>query len=39
MSVNSLNYTGAEEWRGKINKIGFQFETPLSKEILFGFQD
>jgi Fe-coproporphyrin III synthase len=35
MTINSLNYTTvedlAEEWRGKANKIGFQFHTPFVK--------
>ena len=35
MTINSLNYSTAvqlaEEWRGKINKIGFQFHTPFMK--------
>jgi hypothetical protein len=35
MTINSLNYTTAldlaEEWRGTINKIGFQFHTPFMK--------
>ena len=35
MTINSLNYTTvedlAEEWRGVINKIGFQFHTPFVK--------
>jgi hypothetical protein len=35
MTINSLNYTAvkdlAEEWRGKINKIRFQFHTPFVK--------
>ena len=34
MTINSLNYTTAvelaEEWRGKINKIGYQFHTPFT---------
>jgi Fe-coproporphyrin III synthase len=35
MTINSLNYSTvedlAEEWRGVINKIGFQFHTPFVK--------
>ena len=35
MTINSQNYMTvedlAEEWRGKINKIGFQFHTPFVK--------
>jgi hypothetical protein len=35
MTINSLNYSTAielaEEWRGTINKIGFQFHTPFMK--------
>jgi MoaA/NifB/PqqE/SkfB family radical SAM enzyme len=35
MTLNSLNYMTVndlvEEWRGKINKIGFQFHTPFAK--------
>ncbi|MDW0205445.1 MAG: radical SAM protein, partial [Nitrososphaeraceae archaeon] len=35
MTINSLNYQTvtnlAEEWKGKINKIGFQFHTPFMK--------
>lgn len=35
MTINSLNYITVkdlvEEWRGKINKIGFQFHTPFAK--------
>lgn len=36
MTINSLNYTTAiplaQEWRGKVNKIGFQFHTPFIKD-------
>jgi Fe-coproporphyrin III synthase len=36
MTINSLNYNTfedlTEEWRGKVNKIGFQFHTPFMKE-------
>jgi MoaA/NifB/PqqE/SkfB family radical SAM enzyme len=35
MTINSQNYMTvedlAEEWRGKVNKIGFQFHTPFVK--------
>ncbi len=35
MTINSQNYITigdlAEEWRGKVNKIGFQFHTPFVK--------
>lgn len=35
MTINSVNYSTAielaEEWRGKISKIGFQFHTPFMK--------
>jgi MoaA/NifB/PqqE/SkfB family radical SAM enzyme len=35
MTVNSQNYATVEdlveEWRGKVNKIGFQFHTPFAK--------
>lgn len=35
MTINSVNYSTAidlaEEWRGTINKIGFQFHTPFMK--------
>ena len=35
MTINSLNYDTVkdlvEEWRGKVNKIGFQFHTPFVK--------
>lgn len=35
MTINSQNYMTvqdlAEEWRGKVNKIGFQFHTPFAK--------
>jgi Fe-coproporphyrin III synthase len=35
MTINSLNYGSIEdlvqEWRGKIDKIGFQFHTPFVK--------
>lgn len=35
MTINSLNYMAVEElveeWRGKVNKIGFQFHTPFVK--------
>jgi len=35
MTINSLNYSTAidlaEEWRGTINKLGFQFHTPFMK--------
>ena len=36
MTIISLNYYTfvdlTEEWRGKVNKIGFQFHTPFMKE-------
>ena len=36
MTINSVNYTSitdlVEEWRGKVNKIGFQFHTPFIKD-------
>jgi Fe-coproporphyrin III synthase len=36
MTINSLNYSTviplAQEWRGKVNKIGFQFHTPFTKD-------
>ena len=36
MTINSINYSTvillANEWKGKINKIGFQFHTPFTKE-------
>ena len=35
MTINSQNYVAvedlAEEWYGKVNKIGFQFHTPFAK--------
>jgi sulfatase maturation enzyme AslB (radical SAM superfamily) len=35
MTINSLNYNAVEnlvqEWKGKVNKIGFQFHTPFIK--------
>jgi MoaA/NifB/PqqE/SkfB family radical SAM enzyme len=35
MTINSINYSTAielaEEWIGKVNKIGFQFHTPFMK--------
>ena len=35
MTINSINYGTVDdlvkEWRGKINKIGFQFHTPFVK--------
>jgi len=35
MTINSINYSTAielaEEWNGKVNKIGFQFHTPFMK--------
>jgi MoaA/NifB/PqqE/SkfB family radical SAM enzyme len=35
MTINSLNYSTiedlVEEWRGTVNKIGFQFHTPFEK--------
>ena len=35
MTINSQNYMTVEElteeWRGKVNKIGFQFHTPFAK--------
>jgi Fe-coproporphyrin III synthase len=35
MTINSLNYNTTrnlvEEWKGKMNKIGFQFHTPFTK--------
>jgi hypothetical protein len=35
MTINALNYSTsidlAEEWHGKINKIGYQFHTPFMK--------
>ncbi len=35
MTINSLNYNTiedlTEEWKGKVNKIGFQFHTPFVK--------
>ncbi len=35
MTINSINYSTAielaEEWNGKVNKIGFQFHTPFVK--------
>ena len=35
MTINSANYSTAvdlaEEWVGKVNKIGFQFHTPFMK--------
>ncbi|MGI0023809.1 MAG: radical SAM protein [Nitrososphaera sp.] len=43
MTINSLNYSTvedlAEEWRGTINKIGFQFHTPFTKgdPLIFPF--
>jgi sulfatase maturation enzyme AslB (radical SAM superfamily) len=36
MTINSVNYNTitdlVEEWRGKVNKIGFQFHTPFVKD-------
>jgi Fe-coproporphyrin III synthase len=36
MTINSVNYNSitdlVEEWRGKVNKIGFQFHTPFIKD-------
>jgi hypothetical protein len=36
MTINSLNYLTviplAQEWKDKVNKIGFQFHTPFTKE-------
>ena len=36
MTINSINYSTviplAKEWKDKINKIGFQFHTPFSKD-------
>ena len=36
MTINSLNYRTVEnlveEWKGKVNKIGFQFHTPFIKD-------
>ena len=36
MTINSINYSTVEdltnEWKGKVNKIGFQFHTPFVKE-------
>ena len=36
MTINSVNYSSitdlVEEWRGKVNKIGFQFHTPFIKD-------
>jgi sulfatase maturation enzyme AslB (radical SAM superfamily) len=36
MTINSLNYNTVEdlveEWKGKVNKIGFQFHTPFIKD-------
>jgi MoaA/NifB/PqqE/SkfB family radical SAM enzyme len=36
MTINSLNYSTVEnlveEWKGKVNKIGFQFHTPFIKD-------
>src|SRR5918996_1514047 len=36
MTINSLNYSTAidlaQEWRGTVNKIGFQFHTPFTKD-------
>ena len=36
MTINSINYSKviplAKEWKDKINKIGFQFHTPFSKD-------
>ena len=43
MTINSLNHSTvedlAEEWRGKVNKIGFQFHTPFVKgdPLMFPF--
>jgi hypothetical protein len=35
MTINTVNYSTAidlaEEWVGKVNKIGFQFHTPFMK--------
>jgi len=36
MTINTLNYSTAialaHEWKGKVNKIGFQFHTPFTKD-------
>jgi hypothetical protein len=36
MTINSINYSTIEdltnEWKGKANKIGFQFHTPFVRE-------
>ncbi|HET7643979.1 MAG TPA: radical SAM protein, partial [Nitrososphaeraceae archaeon] len=36
MTINSINYSTviplAKEWKDRINKIGFQFHTPFSKD-------
>ena len=36
MTINSLNYSTviplAQEWKDKVNKIGFQFHTPFTKD-------
>lgn len=36
MTINSINYSSvinlANEWKGKVNKIGFQFHTPFVKD-------
>jgi Fe-coproporphyrin III synthase len=36
MTINTLNYSTAialaHEWKGKVNKIGFQFHTPFIKD-------
>ena len=46
MTINSQNYITigdlAEEWRDKVNKIGFQFHTPFVKSdplVLLPFGD
>ena len=45
MTINSQNYHTVEalteEWRGKVNKIGFQFHTPFAKgdPLTFPFGD
>jgi hypothetical protein len=40
MTINSANYSTAvnlaDEWVGKVNKIGFQFHTPFMKGIHSG---
>ena len=45
MTINSQNYMTVEdlieEWRGKVNKIGFQFHTPFVKgdPLMLSFGD